>query len=210
MGRPKVECRLDLSLVETLQPGNENQHAIGGDKGGLAEHREEDAVIEHVVAAEPEKMGDPVPEQHRRDANDDAGHEDRRGDDGVMRAFLRRKIWVRRSAPASEHQRQDHHEDADDGGELQPFENAQIIGKPVEPFEGEAFPWQHLREARGVEGGDRHDDQRAEQEAEEQQEIGENREPGEELHLPISPSFTLKMRIIRRTNRVHTTSRMTA
>ena len=107
--RAQIERRLLLHAIIALQTRQEDQHAIGGDEGRLAERRQEHAV-EHFRLTRP--LRDVLPEDHRRNADDHAGRQHRRDDDEIVER-ARARIDLRHHDGAGEPQR---HRERDDKG----------------------------------------------------------------------------------------------
>ena len=79
---PRSSAASSCAAVEALQARHEDQHAIGGDEGRLAEGRQEDAVVETAS-----RRSSRVTSRQKidgRDADDDAGRQHRRDDDEVV------------------------------------------------------------------------------------------------------------------------------
>ena len=217
MGGAEVKCRFHLRGIETLQPRDEHQHAIGRDEGCLAEHRQENPVAKKPVIGKAEHAVEPAPEHQGGDAEHHARDQDRGDDDGVVGgAQLRPDLGQDQGAGKPEEEGQDNSATPDDGAVFEAADDALVVIEGVEPLEGEALEGSGARKARRVEGGDPHDQQRAEQIAEENDEVDDKRHlqkrrraaPG--AHLPISPILTLKRRITARTKMMQVIRRTTA
>ncbi len=111
---PRSRAASTELVVEALQPGEEHQHAVGGDEGRLAEHGEEDAVVEDAAVAHAELRGDAVPEEHRGDAEHDTGDQDRRDEDGVVaRPGAHGHLGQQERTGEPDGDGEEHHADAD-------------------------------------------------------------------------------------------------
>ncbi|MFO1281887.1 MAG: hypothetical protein U1F51_05365 [Burkholderiales bacterium] len=101
--RAQIERRLLLGRVEALQPRDEDQHAVGADEARLAEHGQHPGPLD---------LGDAVPEDRCRQADDDARQQDRRDEHRVERVARRRAVAGEQERPAQPQQRR-HTEHAD-------------------------------------------------------------------------------------------------
>ena len=85
IARAEIEGRLFLRAVEALQARHDDQQAIGGNEAGLAEDRQDDALVE-IGLGEIREAHHVLPEDHRRNADDDAGRQHRRNGDEIKDA----------------------------------------------------------------------------------------------------------------------------
>jgi hypothetical protein len=160
----EVEGGFDEGEVEALQPGADEQHRIGGDERGLGQHGDEEA------GGDVEAL---LPEDEGRDADDDAGRQDRRDQDRVDRGAQAPAQLVEHDGGAEpERHRQQDDEAADHQAVPRRMQQQAVLADGAEPAPGEAVPGQERRQPAVVEGDDGHQQQRQEQVGEEQADIG--------------------------------------
>ena len=213
VGCTQIQCRLCQRDVIPLQTRDQNKHAVAGNKGGLTNDGQEQAIGQEAIRPKPQHPVDPVPEHKGRDTKHDARNENRRNDDRVVGcAQFRPDLSEHQRSGQPHRNRQNHRACTDQNGVPDPVQNAFILKQGREPFKGQTFPRRRPRKLWRVESGDRHDHQRPQQIGEENRQIEPyaQAKEGEALHLPMSPMFTLNRRMIARTSRIQVTSRTTA